>query len=258
MNETDAFWNELRERVSATDEALPPTLEEADRRMETAGEEPLSAAQIAAIVRRATSLDPRGETEADAPAVRPRGFARAAAMLTGSVLLSKTALVASATVGIVAAVLLWPEGRNAKWTLEYQNAIEILVDPAETADRRASAQFRVFSEVSDGIEVLLEVRDWGGDLGERAKATLADLREQLDAPDPIRPLIGDASPSELAMLVLDPAHQASERLGFLESMDEQLHYGVLTLLEVRSASGPPGLLQEVGIALEYVRDALAR
>jgi hypothetical protein len=262
MNETDVFWEELCRRARGTDWTSPPSLEEADRRMEAAGEEPLSAAQIDTIVREATRLGPRGASDFDAGApatpVRPRRFGRIAAMLTGSVLLSKPALLASATVGIVAAVVLWSESRYSTWTLDYRTANAVLVDPGESEARRTAAGVTVFNDVADGIEVMLEIRDGGGELGERARIALDRLREQLDAPVPWGLEQIAEWPTELSRLALDPDQHTSQRLGALERLAEQLHHGLLSLVVVRSSAGPPSLKQQVRIALMYIGDALER
>jgi len=146
---TEVFWRELRARIELASGRRELSLEEAEERMEAAGEEPLPANKIEAIVQRVTAADAGSRTGGRIIQLARSRYAKAAAVLLGFMLLLGAG-------GWIFRMIRYPTE-----TLGYGQAIEILVNPRELPRSRLTASFGVFHAVKDGIEGLRAVEAQG-------------------------------------------------------------------------------------------------
>ncbi len=270
------FWQELQKQAADPKGFAQVTDAEAERRMAEAGEEPMSEAEIAAIVSNATGVGPRGvvgeggseqEPEArqelrehrDIEAPQARYLMKAAAVVVGILL-----LVAA---GVGTGIIPWPE-RAGPWvtprTLTYRDAILIVVDPGEETAVRYDAVGRILPRTLAGIRGLREIHEAEGTLRASANSILQTLLTTVKGSD----VSEDWDVSRVHALkhavqeslefIKDPSNPMSDRQRRQKELGAQLQLGVLALRETLSQEPVERLEKSLRDSLEHIRRALSQ
>ena len=255
MHDEDAFWQDLLAKVAQAETPPDLTMEEAEQRMESAGEAPFSSEQLDAIVHSATAEEPQKGlwvVRSSAPAAPERrgfmarygrGLTKVAALFLGLLLLYS---VGQQFVGI-----------EPRPTFAYTSAIETLIDSQKDQAVRLRNQVTVFIQVQYGIRTLKELGGQGGELESNADRFLGELRQLLsiqqpfEASDLVEQLdtlgtIGDT--------LLNPDNPMSQRLQAQRDLVDQVRGGILALKKAQLEASTSLLGMDIATSL----DKLAR
>ncbi len=270
------FWAELQKQAADPKGFAPVTDAEAERRMAEAGEEPMSEAEIAAIVSNATGAGPRGvvgeggseqEPEARQELREHRDIeVPQANLLKAAVVVVGVLLLVAGVIGTKA--MLWPE-RTEPWvnpfhTLTYRNAIQIALDPGEKREIRNSAIGQILRSTRAGIRGLREIHDTEGTLRAGGSSILQTLLATVDGSD----VSEDWDVSRVHALkhavqeslefIKDPSNPMNDRQRRQEELGAQLQLGVLALRKTLSQEPGERLEKSLRDSLEHIRRALSQ
>lgn len=244
----DGFWQELRGRLDAEFDSVssdPITEEEAERRLENAQEAPLGDGQYHSIVHDviAAAGPPR-----NAEVIPIRSWTRsrrAAAILSGSLLLLTAAFVTQQ--------FFWPERRHSRETLTYIDAVNLAFNADQDLQARESAVTRLTMLAHDGANAIKDSMEAGGPLERNGRRCLDRFRSTLEgAESPLRAR-GDIDPwfARLADLTLPTRER-------VESQDQISQAVVESLVAIQkaAATGPASLSAQAREALRAFRGEL--
>lgn len=251
-HEDDAFWAEALQRAG-----VPRDLDAAaaERMLDEAGDAPLDAAWIDAVVRSATSQ--QAEPDTAAPAVAPvlqlpprrRSPVRRVAVVAAMLLAA----------AVVARMLVWPEATHSRDTMNYAQAVLLLGMADQPEESRSIGLATVFAHVQQGARTLAQVRDAApaDEPGQLAARRLAALREMLAtdaaafAPSPATDDL-----DTWCRTALEPGQDAMARN---KAIDEVARLAALGILSIRTMQAPtPQQQEELTIVLGKLQRELTR
>lgn len=252
QHEDDAFWAEALQRAG-----VPRDLDAAatERMLDEAGDAPLDAAWIDAVVRSATSQ--QVTTDTASPAVAPvlqlparrRSPVRRVAVVAAMMLAA----------AVVSRLLVWPDATHSRDTMNYAQAVLLLGMADQPEEARSIGLATVFAHVQQGSRTLAQVRDAApaDPLGQLAAQRLAALRDMLVADTAaFAPSPATDDLDTWCRAALDPGRDAMARS---KAVDEVARLAALGILSIRTMQVPTPLQQEeLTIVLGRLQRELAR